>query len=698
MASPDLIIRPFAESGEKQAPPQSDPNGFVNFSQGYTEDYEVDLNSGLTTAKAVERDIQNYLFHLLTGAVQAWQQMSISPWYAEMTGGYSAGAVVGRPNSSGAWQIWRSTADNNVSDPIASGQTSWEYVPFNSEIVKSVAMPAGGTALIVPGGTRTEVVTVAADFNSFINGTWEFQTDSVANSSANSPVQLGAASALAGMLESKSWVNGATSYTVQRYVDRSGNAFYRGATNTAWTKWTSVTQVNNFSIDTSGAANLIQGNALLSSLTLSNNQSFWVQIANSNTGATTFSPNPSIAAKQVVTLAGNPLAGLELFSGGRAFFTYNQPGDVWNLITCTLSPATAAPARRANQLPNVTQVIDFSSDTSDVVNVVRGAGQLYGNPGSPIDGQKWTIRVANSNNGSVTLSPNPSAPLQSLVGADNAALRGGELVAGNEIVVMYRAATTRYVLLKNQGGAQVGPNASQPNQLVNAAQLNTIRQARFTANGAFTVPAGVNRVSISGCGAGAGGGGGGTRNDRVNASSTATATGGGGGGAGQPINNVQYAVTPGSTLTITVGAGGAAGSGGASQNSPGSAGFNGGASIVSGLIAGTLTLSGGLGGNGGDVSLSPASGVPGGVGFPSGGDSLTITSAAPYGAAGAGASGPYGGGGSGGRCAGDTTTAGKPAFGFGAGGGGGGGLSNTSATTFGQPGGAGMPGIIIIEW
>ncbi|AWN08532.1 tail protein [Xanthomonas phage XcP1] len=647
MASPDLIIRPFAESGEKQAPPQSDPNGFVNFSQGYTEDYEVDLNSGLTTAKAVERDIQNYLFHLLTGAVQAWQQMSISPWYAEMPGGYSAGAVVGRPNSSGAWQIWRSTADNNVADPIASGQTSWEYVPFNSEIVKSVAMPAGGTALIVPGGTRTEVVTVAADFNSFINGTWEFQTDTIANSSANSPVQLGVASALAGMLESKRWLNGATSYTVQRYVDRSGNSFYRGATNAVWTKWTSITQVNNFSVDTSAVANLVQGNALLSSLTLSNNQSFWVQIANANTDATNFSPNPSIAPRPVVSLTGAPLSGLELVSGGRALFTYNKPSDLWNLITCTLAPASVSPAKKVAQIPNVNQLIDMSTDTSLVANIVRGAGQLYGNPPAPVDGQKWTIRVATSNTGAVTISPNPAAPLRDLVGANNTPLQGGELIVGNEIVVMYRESGTRYILLENQGGARQIAPATNTNQAMNLGQANgrLINVIPFPVSGTYTKTSDLVKNIRVRLWAGGGATGGGT-------ASTSTGCGGASGGG----YCEGYFSAPAGPTAVVVGMGGLAasgaakgGDGGASSfgsllsatggagaqynvaNGPPGNGFGGYLQVIGGQGRGVLVPTAGgvaIGGMGGGAHCSSSAAIGTGGGergmFPGGGASGAI--------------------------------------------------------------------------
>lgn len=105
----------------------------------------------------------------------------------------------------------------------------------------------------------------------------------------------------------------------------------------------------------------------------------------------------------------------------------------------------------------------------------------------------------------------------------------------------------------------------------------------------WVVPAGVTNVSILVV---AGGGGGGGTSDR-------TAGGGGGGGF---ICNANFAVTPGQSLTITVGAGG--GGGGS-----GSAGTSGGNSVF-----GTLTAIGGGGGGGASSSCTGASAKSGGSG------------------------------------------------------------------------------------
>ncbi|CEM57310.1 phage tail protein [Xanthomonas campestris pv. campestris] len=220
-------------------------------------------------------------------------------------------------------------------------------------------------------------------------------------------------------------------------------------------------------------------------------------------------------------------------------------------------------------------------------------------------------------------------------------------------------------------------------------------RARFEASGTFVVPAGVTAIYVSACAGGGGGGGGGTRAEKSNGSGVYTATGGGGGGAGQSIQRVRFAVTPGVSLPIVIGAGGSAGAGSRTDGASGAAGNAGGATVIGNLI----TLAGGQGGGGGFAGANQVGGATGGDGYPAGGDSASIAAVAPYGPAGTGGSCPFGGGGPGGRSAGDTTSASRKGFGFGAGGGGGGGVSNgAGAGTFGKDGATGCPGFVFIEW
>lgn len=111
----------------------------------------------------------------------------------------------------------------------------------------------------------------------------------------------------------------------------------------------------------------------------------------------------------------------------------------------------------------------------------------------------------------------------------------------------------------------------------------TIRKAVYAVGGTFAVPKGVTKLYISACGAGAGG------------------------QAGEAIFYEPYTVTPGSGLTLTIGAGGTAGK-------------NGGNTIIGSLRTlkgGTGTTSSSTGGS----SLYGHGGITGmdGVGFGAGG-------------------------------------------------------------------------------
>lgn len=344
----DLILQPFANSGDKTTPPQTDPNNFVNFTNGYTPDYEIDLSSGNPSAKAVERQVQNYMFYLLTSATQAWQQLSFAPWYSTM----SVGGVAGYPKgayvavlTSGAYQIWRSLITNNTVNPLTTNQTAWEYVPLNTEILTQVAMPAGGVQETIPGGITNEVLTASTNFNTLTLGTWEFQTDALANGSANAPVPTGGGGTLAGMLEAKSWKGtGSNTFNAQRYIDRNGGMFIRGAQNGTWTSWAPVglattgvsagsygssTQVATFTVNAFGQLS-VAGNTAIA---------FPVTSFNTRTGAIT------LTGADVTTALG--YSPVQSFNGRTGAVTLTQ-SDVTGALSAPantlLGNATAATA------------------------------------------------------------------------------------------------------------------------------------------------------------------------------------------------------------------------------------------------------------------------------------------------------------------------------------------------------------------
>ena len=190
------------------------------------------------------------------------------------------------------------------------------------------------------------------------------------------------------------------------------------------------------------------------------------------------------------------------------------------------------------------------------------------------------------------------------------------------------------------------------------------QQEYTSASGAFsfTVPTGVTQVSAVAIGGGGGGSGGESgRNEGM----------GGGGGGGLAYGT--FAVTPGETLTVNVGAGG--------TSSSGASGTAGGASTI--LRGGTTLLSGGGGGGG------PFRSTAGGTAGTSTG---TARQGGGTGGVGGAASGNDTGGGGGGAAgyAGNGGAGGGTGNGsIGAGGGGGGG----AATRLGQGYGGGGVGV-----
>lgn len=118
-------------------------------------------------------------------------------------------------------------------------------------------------------------------------------------------------------------------------------------------------------------------------------------------------------------------------------------------------------------------------------------------------------------------------------------------------------------------GLQSAADKTKLNAL--STSLPSLNHALFTSSGSWTVPAGVTRVRATVVG----GGGGGVSNGSEN-----TAPGGLGG-----VAYGEYTVTPGASITVTVGAGGAAGILVASSSAGGSSSFGAFASATGGGAA-----------------------------------------------------------------------------------------------------------------
>lgn len=271
--------------------------------------------------------------------------------------------------------------------------------------------------------------------------------------------------------------------------------------------------------------------------------------------------------------------------------------------------------------------------------------------------------------------PNPtvtathlSAPLPAAQGGTGQSSTGSVAVTGD--VTGTLGAST---VAKVNGFSVATPSATQPWGIYTGQQT-------FSPGGSYTfnVPAGITRLLVEVVGAGGGGAG------SVNGGFPSG--GGAGGGYGRKL---LTGLTPGATLTITVGTAGTAGALG------GGAGGTGGTSSVSGTGFTTITVTGGSGGTAGTAgSLGSGGATPGTC---TGGGDLILTGQAGQDGQNGGANNVVALGGDGGfsplgygqpgRCFG----AGSSGTGFG--GGGGGAQGGTAAA-----GGAGAPGGVVITW
>jgi len=205
--------------------------------------------------------------------------------------------------------------------------------------------------------------------------------------------------------------------------------------------------------------------------------------------------------------------------------------------------------------------------------------------------------VADSFRDSTTLSITITDPDSS--GTISTSISAGSLPAGASIS---SAQTPGQTILSISGFSAVGSNTTSTFTIEATDGANTSSREfsitilapvyqSFTSSGTFSVPSGVTAVNVLVVAGGGGGAGGGY--------------GGGGGGAGGLIYRPGFPVTPGGTVTVTVGCGGASP---AAPNASGPSGSPGQDSVF-----GTLTAKGG-GGGGHFASAGQPGGSGGGAG------------------------------------------------------------------------------------
>jgi hypothetical protein len=345
-------------------------------------------------------------------------------------------------------------------------------------------------------------------------------------------------------------------------------------------------------------------------------------VANGGTGAATLTANN--------VLLGNGTSALQVVAPGTSGNVLTSNGTTWTsaaLPAPGVSSVTASSplASSGGATPN----ISFTGILAIANGGTGTSSTTFCNLGSNVTG---TLPVANGGTGQASLT------------ANNVLLGNG--TSGVQAVA---PSTSGNVLTSNGTTWQ---STALPVAGVNA-------QVYTSGSGNFTIPANVTKLKVTVVGGGGGSGG-----------SVSGNTGGGGGGGGAAIKWLT-GMTPGNTLSYSVGAGGTAGTsapgnGGAGSASTVATGTTGTPQTITTLTGsgGGAGLAGGSGGSGGGGTNGDLN-VPGGSfgGYGIGGDSI-YASASPYGSLGSAA---YGGGAS----------------------------SSPSAS---GPGAAGAAGVIIFEW
>lgn len=120
-----LIKIPFAQSGDKTVPPDTDASGGVNWTQGYPISYSKDPATD-PSAKRIEREDFNGILNIITTAINEIQKSGIAPFITAADNGgspfsYSKSAMV-----SLGGVIYISGFDNNTSTPPSA---AWYEVP-----------------------------------------------------------------------------------------------------------------------------------------------------------------------------------------------------------------------------------------------------------------------------------------------------------------------------------------------------------------------------------------------------------------------------------------------------------------------------------------------------------------------------------------------------------------------------------------
>lgn len=369
-----------------------------------------------------------------------------------------------------------------------------------------------------------------------------------------------------------------------------------------------------------------------------------------------------------------------------AWSSVGTGNNQWQMNTYTTGWTSASGAYTPTGAGNTTQSARFhsynasSGTTGDLITPVLDFSPYANQPKTLIF---WMINTSGSDKVDVYLSTDGGTNYGSSLGTYTI------YAAWTPITVYLGTTASNNVKIKFTATSDFGTTD------IGIDEVRVVNAEVFYASTTWTAPAGVCTASVECWGGGGAGGGTGT---------AAVVKTGGGGGGGAYARNPSVTVTPGSSYSVAIGAGGT-GVQNATGNPGGSTTFN-----------GTTVVA--VGGSGGGAT-NTATGGTGGAGGAGGSSTGTTVYSGGNGAAGTGTTTGSGGGGSsagsavvgnnasgitggaaptgGGRGANGVSANGVGAVGFVHGGGGSGGYGGSASATP-RAGGAGASGLVYISY